>query len=91
MSNGSLPEMSVVVLTPDCYETVRKTIRHLRAQNVRGCLEIVLVAPSAVHWASKSPNCVTFSSFASSKSALSTRPRGREPPAFAMRLLPSWR
>jgi hypothetical protein len=47
MSNGRLPEMSVVVLTPDCYETVRKTVRHLRAQNVRGCLEIVLVAPSA--------------------------------------------
>jgi hypothetical protein len=39
--------MSVVVVTPDCYQTVRKTIRHLRAQNVSGCLEIVLVAPSA--------------------------------------------
>lgn len=42
-----LPEMSVVVLTPDRFETVRKTIRHLRAQKVRGRLEIVLVAPSA--------------------------------------------
>jgi hypothetical protein len=39
--------MSVVVITPDTYETVRKTIRHLRAQKVREILEIVLVAPSA--------------------------------------------
>lgn len=41
------PEMSVVVVTPDRYETVRKTIRHLRAQKVRDRLEVVLVAPSA--------------------------------------------
>ncbi|HYN85105.1 MAG TPA: glycosyltransferase [Pyrinomonadaceae bacterium] len=40
------PEMSVVVVTPDCYETVRKTVRHLRAQRVREHLEIILVAPS---------------------------------------------
>jgi hypothetical protein len=38
--------MSVVVITPDRYETVRKTIRHLRAQNVRDHLEIVFVAPA---------------------------------------------
>ncbi len=40
------PLMSVVVITPDCYSTIRKTIRHLRAQKVCGHLEIVLVAPS---------------------------------------------
>jgi glycosyl transferase family 2 len=39
--------MSVVVVTPDCYETVRKTIRHWKAQKVRDRLEIVIVAPSA--------------------------------------------
>jgi hypothetical protein len=38
--------MSVIVITPDRYETVRKTIRHLRAQRIRDRLEIVLVAPS---------------------------------------------
>jgi len=48
MSGASLPEMSVVVITPDRYETVRKTVRHWKAQSVRGRLEIVLVAPSAV-------------------------------------------
>jgi hypothetical protein len=41
------PAMSVVVLTPDCYETVRKTIHHLRSQAVARDLEIIIVAPSA--------------------------------------------
>ncbi|HEX5708078.1 MAG TPA: glycosyltransferase [Pyrinomonadaceae bacterium] len=43
---GGAPEMSVVVVTPDCYETVRKTMRHLRAQKGRERLEVVMVAPS---------------------------------------------
>ncbi len=46
MSANGLPEMSVVVITPDNYQTVRKTIRHLRAQKARDRIEIVLVAPS---------------------------------------------
>lgn len=33
-------------MTPDCYETIRKTIQSLRAQTVRDRLEIVIVAPS---------------------------------------------
>lgn len=41
-----MPAMSVVVITPDCYATVRKTIRHLRAQKVCGSLEIIIAAPS---------------------------------------------
>jgi hypothetical protein len=48
---NDLPAMSVIVITPDSYETVRKTIRHLRAQKARGSLEIVLVAPSALRLA----------------------------------------
>jgi hypothetical protein len=40
------PLMSVIVITPDCYATVRKTLRHLRAQKICRRLEIVLVAPS---------------------------------------------
>jgi hypothetical protein len=42
----TVAEMSVIVITPDQYETVRKTIRRLRAQSVKHLLEIVLVAPS---------------------------------------------
>jgi hypothetical protein len=47
MKVNSLPAMSVVVVTPDNYQTVRKTMRHLRAQKIRDRIEIVLVAPSA--------------------------------------------
>lgn len=39
--------MSVVILTPDSYETIRRTISHLRAQTVADRLELVIVAPSA--------------------------------------------
>jgi hypothetical protein len=46
-ASSLLPLMSVVVITPDCYATVRKTLKHLRAQKISGLLEIVLVAPSA--------------------------------------------
>jgi GT2 family glycosyltransferase len=42
-----LPEMSVVLLTPTGYETIRRTIRYLRAQTVRDRLEIIIVAPAA--------------------------------------------
>jgi len=47
MSCCDSPEMSVVIVTPDDYETIRKTIRYLRAQAVRDRLEIIIVAPSA--------------------------------------------
>ncbi len=42
-----LPEMSVVLLTPGTYATIRRTIGCLRAQTVRDRLEIVIVAPKA--------------------------------------------
>jgi len=38
--------MSVIIVAPDRYETIRKTVRHLRAQTVKHLLEIVIVAPS---------------------------------------------
>lgn len=46
MSNFIHPEMSVVIVTPDRYETIRKTIQHLRSQKTRDQLEVVIVAPS---------------------------------------------
>jgi hypothetical protein len=45
--NGDGPLLSVVVVTPDRVATVRKTLRHLRAQNVCERIEVVLVAPTA--------------------------------------------
>lgn len=44
--NRGAPELSVVIVTPDCYETIRKTMRHLRAQTARKQLEVVIVASS---------------------------------------------
>jgi hypothetical protein len=39
--------ISVVIVTPDCYETIRKAISHLGTQTIREQLELVIVAPSA--------------------------------------------
>src|SRR5262245_35845315 len=39
-------QMSVVLVTPDSYENIRKTMERLRAQTVTDQLEIVIVAPS---------------------------------------------
>jgi len=47
--------MSVVIVTPDSYETIRKTVQHLRAQTVNDRLEIVIVAPSAAQLALDDP------------------------------------
>jgi hypothetical protein len=46
MPHYRVPEMSVVLVTPDGYETIPTTMKHLRAQTVRDQLEIVIVAPS---------------------------------------------
>jgi hypothetical protein len=47
MSNPSPLGMSVILLTPDCIETIRHTLRCLGAQSVKDCLEIVLVSPAS--------------------------------------------
>lgn len=40
------PAMSVIVITPDCYETVRRTIQALRRQTVRAQIEVIIVGTS---------------------------------------------
>jgi hypothetical protein len=45
--NEEAPLMSVVVLTPDRFATIRETVRHLRAQEPCARLELIIVAPSA--------------------------------------------
>lgn len=44
---GRPPAMSVVLVAFDGFESVRRTISHLRAQSARDRLELVFVAPSA--------------------------------------------
>ncbi len=39
--------MSVILITPDCYQTIHLAVTYLLAQSVRDQLEIVIVAPSA--------------------------------------------
>jgi GT2 family glycosyltransferase len=38
--------LSVILATPDRYQTIRKTVSHLRAQTACSQLELVIVAPS---------------------------------------------
>ena len=47
VSDDRGPTMSVILTTPDRYDTIRKTIRHLRKQTVTGELELIIVAPDA--------------------------------------------
>ena len=46
VNHSDSPDMSVVIVTPDNYQVIRKTIRHLRAQTIKDRLEIVISAPS---------------------------------------------
>jgi len=47
MSGCDFPEMSVIIVTPDDYESIRKVIRCLHAQTVKDRLQLMIVAPSA--------------------------------------------
>ncbi|MGD2146591.1 MAG: glycosyltransferase [Anaerolineae bacterium] len=40
------PALSVVVITPDRYETIRRTLKHLGEQSVSDQLELLIVAPA---------------------------------------------
>lgn len=47
MNTSSVPQMSVVIITPDTYETIRRTVEYLKEQSVKDELELVIVALSA--------------------------------------------
>ncbi|PSF37809.1 hypothetical protein C7H19_07435 [Aphanothece hegewaldii CCALA 016] len=46
MLEQNLSKMSVILPTPDTYETIAKTLSYLRKQTVKESLEIIIVAPS---------------------------------------------
>jgi len=46
MNRNADPEISVIIITPDRYETIRRTIFHLRRQVYRESLEVIIVAPA---------------------------------------------
>jgi hypothetical protein len=41
------PDLSVVLITPDSFETIRRTVACIVRQNVRSRIELIIVAPDA--------------------------------------------
>jgi predicted dehydrogenase len=44
--DAALNRLAVVVVTPDSFGTIRRTVRHLRAQTVCDKIELILVGPT---------------------------------------------
>lgn len=57
------PALSVLLVTPDCYETLRETVQHLRRQTAKDKLEILIVAPSAADLALVESELDDFASY----------------------------
>jgi predicted dehydrogenase len=45
-ADAPTPELSVVLITPDSFETLRRTVGHLVRQTAREKIELVIVAPA---------------------------------------------
>jgi GT2 family glycosyltransferase len=63
MNDAGSPEISVVIVTPDRYDTIRKTMACLRSQSAHNRMEVVLVAPSGRHLGLDESDLSEFSSF----------------------------
>lgn len=63
VTDGASPEMSVILTTPDSYETIRGTVRKLREQTVADRLELIFVAPSSEELQLVEPDLEGFRSF----------------------------
>ncbi len=46
MTGTGAPRLSVVIVTPDAFAAIRRTVECLARQSARGALELVVVAPS---------------------------------------------
>lgn len=46
-TNGAAADLSVVLITPDSFETIRRTTEYLTRQSVAGRIELVIIAPAA--------------------------------------------
>jgi hypothetical protein len=47
LSEGWQPALTVLLVTPDNFETIRFTVQHIRAQTAADRIELLIVAPSA--------------------------------------------
>jgi len=61
--SSRMPELSVIVVIPDSYDTVRELIRALSAQTARARMELVIVAPALDAVASGIPDLDAFGSW----------------------------
>ncbi|MGI8497884.1 MAG: glycosyltransferase family 2 protein [Gemmatimonadaceae bacterium] len=48
MTLADRPALTVVLITPDRFRSVRRTVSHLRAQTARDQMELLIVAPAGV-------------------------------------------
>jgi len=60
MINHNLPQMSVILPTPDTYDTIAKTLGYLSQQTVKERLEIIIVAPCLGEIKVKAAHCQVF-------------------------------
>lgn len=63
MNTRELPLLSVIMVTPDHYDTLRTTIGYLRAQTIHNLLEVVIVAPSVERLSLDESELAPFHSF----------------------------
>lgn len=49
MTNNKKPDLSIIMITPDSYETIRKTIAYLCQQTINNHIELIIVAPGHIH------------------------------------------
>lgn len=58
MQSASNPDvaLSVIVVTPESFATIRRTVRHLREQTVQERMELVIVAPSRAALDDRAPH-----------------------------------
>ncbi|MBN2416033.1 glycosyltransferase [bacterium] len=57
MGRTGLPGLSVIIITPDRYDTVRKSIRSIIAQSVHERIELIIVAPAGASVRIDDPEC----------------------------------
>ncbi len=48
MDKHCTPTLSIVLVTPDRYDVIQRTVRSLETQTIKDQLEIIIVAPSAI-------------------------------------------
>ena len=60
---GALPSLSVVAVTMDCYETLRRTVRHLAEQTIHQRIELLISTPSRAQLALDEREMEPFHSF----------------------------